>query len=244
MQTGEWVSWSDFLGYEEKVKIPLETLQQYALKNNINTIQQWKEFAKAKNYPVHLPSIYYADWDGWTQFLSKTRYSYLSYQDAKNFLNTKSFNSMQQYTKWWDKEKPDFLPRDLAYYRLYCKNNNIPFTSTDFISSNIVAKFNNMVDISVVYISTYNDEYVKNLISVSVDKKGIVNASLVMKKKNQRMLGMFDLNDDLPLLKSLIKHHCVKYPGGESNQYLVTNYHNFMNDMKNSFDEVVMPSVI
>ena len=244
MQTGEWVSWPDFLGYEEKVKIPLATLQQYAIQNNIKTIDQWKVFAKANNYPSDLPKVYYADWEGWTKFLSKTRYSYLSYQDAKNFLNNKSFRTLQQYTKWWDDEKPDFLPRDLAYYRLYCKDNDISFNAKDFLSSGIVEKFNNMVDISVVYISTYNDEYIKNLISVSIDKKGIVNAALVMRKKNQRMLAMFDLNEDIVLLKSLIKQHCVKYSGGESNQYLVTNYHNFMNDMKNSFDEVVMPSII
>jgi hypothetical protein len=65
-----------------------------------------------------------------------------------------------------------------------------------------------------------------------------------MKKKNQRLLGMFNLKEDTELLKTVIKQHCVKYSGGENNQFLVTNYHNFMNDMKNTFDEVNMPSLI
>jgi hypothetical protein len=101
-----------------------------------------------------------------------------------------------------------------------------------------------MEDISVVYISCYNDEYVNNLISVSVDRQGLINASLTMKKKNQRLLGMFNLKEDTQLLKTLINNHCVKYSQGENNQYLVNNYHEFMNVMKNTFTEVVMPSMI
>jgi len=244
MQTGEWVSWSDFLGYEEKVKIPLAKLQKIAKQNNISTINGWHAFARQNDYPIQLQSVYYADWVSWTTFLGKTRFSYLSYQDAKNFLNNKSFPTLKAYEKWWDQEKPEFLPRDLSTYRLYCKDNDIPYNVKDFLSSGIVEKFNNMVDISVVYISSYRDEYIKNLISVSVDKKGLVNAALVAKKKNQNVIAIFDLKDNLPLLKRIIKQHCVKYTQGESNQYLVTNYHSFMNDMKTEFDEVVMPAII
>jgi hypothetical protein len=244
MQTGEWVSWPDFLGYEEKVKIPLETLQQLAFENNITTIAAWVVFARKNKYPMYLKNIYYDVWQSWKIFFGTVRYSYLDYYEAKKFLSTKSFLTIQQYTKWWDKEMPEFLPRDLAFYRTFCKDNDITFSSKDFLSSGIVEKFNNMEDISVVYISCYNDEYVNNLISVSVDKQGLVNAALIMKKKNQRLLGMFNLKEDTELLKTVIKQHCVRYSGGENNQYLVTNYHNFLNDMKNTFDEVIMPSLI
>jgi hypothetical protein len=244
MQTGEWVSWPDFLGYEEKVKIPLETLQQLAFENNITTIKGWQVFAKKHNYPQQLNTIYYDIWQSWKIFLGTVRYSYLDYYEAKKFLSTKSFQTIQQYTKWWDKEMPEFLPRDLAFYRTFCKDNGIEFSSRDFLSSGIVEKFNNMEDISVVYISCYNDEYVNNLISVSVDRQGLINASLTMKKKNQRLLGMFNLQEDTQLLKTLINNHCVKYSQGENNQYLVNNYHEFMNVMKNTFTEVVMPSMI
>lgn len=244
MKTGEWVSWQDFLGYEEKIKPPLYILQQVAKDNNIKTQTQWMSFAKENNYPKCLSSIYWAEWEGWNKFFNNNRRSFLPYPDAKNFLNTKSFTSMKSYREWWDIEKPEFLPRDLTYYRQYCKNHDIPFNSQDFLSSGIVEKFNNMVDISVVYISNYTGDYINNLISVSVDKKGLVNASLVMKKKNQTMLGMFNLNENTSLLRSIINRHCVRYHQGESNQYLVTNYNDFMNEMTESFEPVQIPSII
>lgn len=244
MKSEEWVSWQDFLGYVDKTTYKLETLQQLAFENNITTIKGWYAFARKHNYPIVLDNMYYNEWISWKVFLGKIKYAYLDYYEAKKFLSTKSFHTIQQYTQWWDKETPDFLPRDLGFYRTFCKQNEIEFSSRDFLSTGIVEKFNNMEDISVVYISCYNDEYVNNLISVSVDKQGLVNASLVMKKKNQKLLGMFNLNEDTELLKQMIRQHCVKYSGGESNQYLVTNYYDFMNDMQNTFEEVLLPRLI
>jgi superoxide dismutase len=65
-----------------------------------------------------------------------------------------------------------------------------------------------------------------------------------MKRKNQTMLGIFILAENTQLLRTIINRHCVKYHQGESNQYLVTNYNDFMNELSDAFEPVQMPSII
>ena len=42
--------------------------------------------------------------------------NYLSYDNAKNFIKNYGFKSHLEYWKWWDENKPDFLPRNPHMY--------------------------------------------------------------------------------------------------------------------------------
>lgn len=45
---------------------------------------------------------------------------YLSYDEAKKYVRNLGIKSIKEYYEWHDKNKPDFLPKDIAQY--YKKN--------------------------------------------------------------------------------------------------------------------------
>jgi len=43
-------------------------------------------------------------------------FTYLSFEDAKKFVRNLGIKDQSEYKKWWDENKPDFLPKNLDQY--------------------------------------------------------------------------------------------------------------------------------
>jgi len=109
----EWTSWEDFLGYEKKQRVEFISFveaRDFARVLNVNTSTQWSKWASSGNRPSNIPSnpsqVYLkSGWLGWSDFLGKKRSNkpsekyYFSYEEAKEYLKTKSINTKSEYKR-------------------------------------------------------------------------------------------------------------------------------------------------
>lgn len=237
--SNEWVSWYDFLGTEEKKNYLLSELSDIAKQNKIKYATEWRSFAKANNLPIYVDVIspsssnwVTGEWVDWKYFLGlhHTKTKILSYDEAKQFIKSLKFNTLSEFQLWWDKEKPTYIPKNLYRYK---KQEH--FDINDFFGKSTITKLTNSDD-SVCYVSRYTKEIHRNVICISVDKNGMYNALNVIQKKDQFLYSMYKLNSDTHTLKRIVDKYCSKYDRGDSNQYVVTDLYDLLDELADHFD--------
>jgi len=122
-----WLGWGDFLGTgnlknseKRKIYVSYEECKLFAKENNINTQKKWFSF---KNKPINIPrspsSIYTDYWISWNEFFDRSdrniKFDYLSYDDAKEFLNKLGIKNYTEYK--------DFTKGKTKEYRLHSRPN-------------------------------------------------------------------------------------------------------------------------
>lgn len=231
-----WVNWIDFLGLTEKQGVPYEDCKFYANKYNIKKQTHWPRVVKANNLPVPIDvEGYYrvrGVWVSWNDLFDIIEYDILPYDEAKTYITSLNLTSVAGYAKWWQVNKPVFLPPLLTYYKKYDEYN-----SSDMLGLTLTAKFDNIRnDISVFYISRYSDDPT-NIISISVDSHGKANALQAVNRKHQTVIAMFDLFSRIDELRRISNIYCDPYSGGESNQYVTTNLNQLLFALRQEFHE-------
>jgi len=116
--------------FSEKRKLqylPYMEASTYCIENNIKSGKQYYKYYKA-NKPDFLPaepSKMYVEWINWQTFLntnnvrtSEMHLKWLPFNEAKSFVQKLKLSGQQDYFNWWNKNKPDFLPKSPhIYYR-------------------------------------------------------------------------------------------------------------------------------
>ena len=115
-----WISWHDWLGYDEVNYrpeynfIPFEEARNYARSLQLKSGSEWRQYCKSgkltKNIPHTPDNIYKNDgWISWYDWLGKTPISdtWLSFKEARKFAQSLNLH----YSKEWDE---------------YCKDHKLP----------------------------------------------------------------------------------------------------------------------
>ena len=172
-----WVekgSWSGFLGktisFQEKAKhrLSFEKAKSFVHSLKFKTGDEWKEYAKSKDFPIFLPSapqitysewISVEDWIGPTYLKRNERSSpkYLTFEEAKKIVQSQKFKNWDEFKSW--SERPMNIPlnphklyekeylgrRDwLGLEPYFAKEKNL----LDYYEASKVLKFNNIVSSS------------------------------------------------------------------------------------------------
>jgi hypothetical protein len=165
-----WISWGDFLGsnntqdnLKAKKYISYDEAKLYIKKLNIKTIVDWKN--RLTEIPENIPNRpdrFYKKrgWVSWGDFLGTGRianqnkkYTYLSYDDAKNYIQTNNIKSISDFKKY---KLPENIPSHP--HKIYKEWTNWgTFFGTGYIQDN---------KISSNYLSYYNaKQYILNNLS-------------------------------------------------------------------------------
>ncbi|MDA8846989.1 hypothetical protein N9I94_04425, partial [Candidatus Pelagibacter sp.] len=112
----EWEGWTIFLGNDWK---SYEEAKKFAQSKNFLSGLKYKEFFRNQNnrnfgllinIPADPPAIYKDKWEGWTIFLGN---DWKSYEEAKEFAQSKNFSSQKEYRKYFKENKdiPKGIPK-------------------------------------------------------------------------------------------------------------------------------------
>jgi primosomal replication protein N len=134
----EWVGWGDWLGTYNIASFDKEFLLFNDARNiirnkNFKNQNEWFEYCKSGNKPKNIPSdpskTYINDWIDWGDWLGtftiatqNKQLNYLSEEDFIQFIKDTFPNIppgielRKAYEAWWDENKPDYLPKDVAGY--------------------------------------------------------------------------------------------------------------------------------
>ena len=145
----EWVSWYEFLNKEKPIFLSYDDAKSYARKLGMISAREWQKWAKNRqSFIPYRPDKVYKEWTTWMDFLG---YDFLSYKDAKEYLKDKGLYSIVSYTRWYDKNKIDFIPKIAHKYYVEFTNYedylNIDPNHSNFMSyedAKIFIKSNNI----------------------------------------------------------------------------------------------------
>lgn len=230
---GEWISWQDFLGYEDSVYYSLDYLKHLCRINHIKSKDAWYNYARLNNYPINVNFVYHYNWISWWDFLDKEQIEYSSLNDIKQLLYNKNFKTLNEYKAWWMENKPKNMPKHISIYM----SKQEDYDYRKYFNLSVSEKLSKEHYDKLFYIC-YDDMYMSNLISVSVELNGKANAMMNIKNKNQRLIGMYSF-DDFNMVKKIIGKYCVKYLDGMyNNQYLCMNIFKLIEDVDELFENV------
>jgi hypothetical protein len=119
-----WVNWSDYLSTEYKRKghyKPFEDARRFAQTLKLKGQKEWRIWAKTDERPEYIPpnpeGIYKAKgWTNWGDFLgtgniAKQNMSYVSFEEAKVYMQSQNVYSQSQYTIWSkSSQRPKNIP--------------------------------------------------------------------------------------------------------------------------------------
>ena len=105
--------------------LPYSEASLYCIENNIKSGKQYYKFYKLNkpNFLPAEPSRMYEEWINWQTFLNTNNVSardmhinWVSFDEAKAFVQKLGLKSRAEYEEWWEKNKPDFLPKTPEMY--------------------------------------------------------------------------------------------------------------------------------
>ena len=119
-----WLSWGDFLGYDEGYVpgecLPFEEAREYVWRLGLKSVTEWWEWSKSKEKPQDIPShpeLLYKDegWLSWGDFLGYdegyVEGEYRSFEEARGYVWTLDLKSQKEWWEWSkSKEKPQDIP--------------------------------------------------------------------------------------------------------------------------------------
>ena len=102
-QTGEWESWSVFLGYKREY-MTYQEAHEYILSLNLPNREAFKKWSLSKerpeNFPMH-PDRFYAElFPGYEIFLGYKKALPMSYQEAKAYIQQFQLKSAGEFRQW------------------------------------------------------------------------------------------------------------------------------------------------
>ena len=109
----EWRSWEDFLG-TKKHWMSFDQAKDLMQSQGIKTYEEFREWKQAGKRPKDFPSTpdkaYKDKWRGWGNFLG-TENHWMSFEDAKTFIQNFEIKSKGQFNKWLKSgQKPEDFP--------------------------------------------------------------------------------------------------------------------------------------
>jgi hypothetical protein len=133
-----WLNWGDFLGSftlapKDRQYLSFEEARNFVRTLNLNSKEKWVNYCKSGSKPNNIPNdpySYYKD-DGWIDmgdwlgtFTIAPRYKQLNYLSEEEFIqfikdtfpNLYGAELHKAYEAWWDENKPEYLPKDVAKY--------------------------------------------------------------------------------------------------------------------------------
>ena len=125
----DWKGWGDWLGYVDhsskfKSYLSYNEAKDYIKQFEIKSYKAWFAFNQSDCFPIGLipktPNNYYKDkgWINWGDFLgtdvlSRINREYLSFQEAKKFVQKLGLNSSSEYRSYCKGEIPELPPKPL-----------------------------------------------------------------------------------------------------------------------------------
>ena len=121
----EWISWGDFLGtenlpYNKGEWMNFQEAKTFIQQQGLTSTKQFQQWSKSKKRPKNFPSspeqTYKDEWISWGDFLgteniSNNKREWMSFQDAKTFIQKQRFISYNQFRKWSESEhRPKNFP--------------------------------------------------------------------------------------------------------------------------------------
>ena len=240
----EWISFPDFLGYKSRSEIKYwdyETTKIYAQKHNIKSEVQWYTHHKRYNLK-RVPrkvAIYFrrtGDWISWADFLNHNIVHstekvniYLPAMQARKYLHALNLSNKTQYQKWWEENKPFFLPRgiDIVYGRTG------QFSSfEDFLGIGLLSRMQLItIDISVLYIARIPNTP-NNIFEIAIEPKGEIEVMSKARNKDIYLTKVYEYDsNESQQLHQIIRNNCTHWWEGESVHYVVQNIHQLIYEL-------------
>ena len=125
----EWISWEVFLSSPYKspntfIFLPFNEARAYVRKLNLKSQKEWRKYRKTHsitNIPAEANITYKNDgWEGWSDFLGNGKLNHskkLSYFEAKEYLKQFNFKKYDDFLKWYDDIKCDFICKNPHSYK-------------------------------------------------------------------------------------------------------------------------------
>ena len=115
----EWTNWSDFLGIEnisnsKKRWMSFEEAKAFIQKEEMTSMRQFQKWRNSEQRPKNFPSnpnrTYKEEWTSWGDFLgtgniSNSKKRWMSFEEAKAFIQKEGFISRRQFQKWSGSEQ-------------------------------------------------------------------------------------------------------------------------------------------
>ena len=106
---GQWKSWYHFLSTKTKFSrhVPYKQARQYAIKNNVKGVRDWRSLKLPPNFPKYPDSAYGIEgkWTSWHDFLGKKK---MSYKEVQKYAQA---NQIKTSKDWKSREHPDHIPK-------------------------------------------------------------------------------------------------------------------------------------
>ena len=109
----QWTGWGDFLGTKntsrKRKQMSFESAKTFIQKKAFKTVQEFHKWSQSGQRPKNFPSspnIFYKDqWTSWGEFLgtgniANQNREWMSYQEAKTFIQKQAFKTVQEFRKW------------------------------------------------------------------------------------------------------------------------------------------------
>ena len=79
----EWVSWSDWLGFDKVTYLSYEELSFHAQSLGLKSQAEWNEYANSEQFPKNIPKapqVVYKEWIAWGNFLGTYEFDPISHK--------------------------------------------------------------------------------------------------------------------------------------------------------------------
>ena len=122
----EWTGWGDFLGTRsistsKRKFMSFEEAKTFIRSEGIQTSTEFKAWSRSGKRPEDFPSApertYKEEWTGWSDFLGtgnialSRKKEFMSFEEAKTFIQNKGFTSQRQFRQWSkDGKRPEDFP--------------------------------------------------------------------------------------------------------------------------------------
>ena len=120
---GDWIGTGIIATNDRKYR-SYKDFKLFVQKNNIKTLNEWKQFVKEQkrlnlfpsDVPSNAPTTYKNEWEGWGVVTGTNRIAdhvreYMPYTELKDHIKDFGFTRMVEYHEWWDKTKPTNIPK-------------------------------------------------------------------------------------------------------------------------------------
>ena len=113
----KWISWNAFLGIEEKEWMSFEEAKTFIQNQGITTSTEFEKWSKSGKRPRNFPSrpdrTYKDKWTSWNEFLGTKKKEWMSFEEAKSFIQNQGITTSTEFEKWSRSEKrPKNVPRN------------------------------------------------------------------------------------------------------------------------------------
>jgi hypothetical protein len=144
-----WIGWVDFLGYEVVEFLPYEQAKEFMhnLRPRIRSGEAFYEWSASGKRPKNIPGspskIYknkgWVNWHDWLGTRNEHRKDFLSYEEAKEYVQAHSdAKNQEEYIKWCiSGKKPNFIPN--TPYSVYENEGWIGYA--DWLGSKLYTKY-------------------------------------------------------------------------------------------------------